>query len=102
MAGKSGSRAEVGPVEPDEVHVGEAAHGKIEEPEPTIAGGWSKKEQKTIPWYVRASADIVIDVSTRWPTEADLHEIAKFAAESVTVLDITEDEIFTYLSCCRP
>jgi hypothetical protein len=37
-------------------------------------------------------------VSERWPTEADLREIAKSAAESVTGLDITGQEIFEYLS----
>jgi hypothetical protein len=37
-------------------------------------------------------------VSDRWPTDADLREIAKNAAESVTQLDITKQEIYEYLS----
>ena len=45
-----------------------------------------------------ASAYIAIDVSERWPTDADLHEIANNAAQSVTQLDITEQEIYQYLS----
>jgi hypothetical protein len=45
-----------------------------------------------------ASAYIAIDVSERSPTDADLKEIAKSAAESVTRLDITEQEIYAYLS----
>ena len=45
-----------------------------------------------------ASAYIAIDVSQRWPTDADLREIAKHAAQSVTRLDITEQEIYEYLS----
>jgi hypothetical protein len=52
----------------------------------------------SIPLCLFASAYIAIDVSERWPTEADLREIAKSAAESVTGLDITEQEIFEYLS----
>jgi len=47
---------------------------------------------------VLISAYIAIDVSDRWPTDADLREIAKYAAESATELDITEQEIYEYLS----
>ena len=47
---------------------------------------------------VLVSAYIAIDVSDRWPTDADLLEIAKYAAESATQLDITEQEIYEYLS----
>ena len=52
----------------------------------------------TIPLCLLASAYIAVDVSGRWPTEADLREIAGSAAQSVTRLDITEQEIFAYLS----
>jgi hypothetical protein len=45
-----------------------------------------------------ASANIAIDVCERWPTEADIREIAKSAAESETGLDITEQEIYEHLS----
>lgn len=37
-------------------------------------------------------------LSERWPTDADLHEIANSAAQSATQLDITEQEIYQYLS----
>jgi hypothetical protein len=40
----------------------------------------------------------VIDGCERWPTDADIREIAKSAAESETSLDITEQEIYEYLS----
>jgi hypothetical protein len=52
----------------------------------------------SIPLCLFASAYIAIDVSDQWPTDADLKEIAKAAAESVTRLDITEQEIYEYLS----
>jgi hypothetical protein len=53
---------------------------------------------KAIPLFLLASAYIAIDVSGRWPTEADTREIAKSAAQSVTRLDLTEQEIYAYLS----
>jgi hypothetical protein len=52
----------------------------------------------SLPLCLLASAYIAIDVSDRWPAEADLREIAKSAAGSVTQLDITEQEIYAYLS----
>ena len=52
----------------------------------------------SIPLCLFASAYIAIDVSDRWPTDADLHEIAKLAARSATELDISEEEIYEYLS----
>ena len=44
------------------------------------------------------SAYIAIEASERWPTDADLREIAKNAARPVTRLDIGEQEIYAYLS----
>ena len=52
----------------------------------------------SIPLCLFASAYIAIDVCERWPTDADVREIAKNAAESVTRLDISEQEIHEYLS----
>lgn len=51
-----------------------------------------------IPLWVFASAYVALDVSGRWPTDADLHEIAARAAASATRLDISEQEIYEYLS----
>src|ERR1700761_4480375 len=52
----------------------------------------------SLPLCLLASAFIAVDVSDRWPTDADLREIAKHASESATELDITEQEIYEYLS----
>jgi hypothetical protein len=51
-----------------------------------------------LPLCLFTSAYIAIDVSDRWPTDADFREIAKHASESATELDITEQEIYEYLS----
>ena len=53
---------------------------------------------RSLPLCLLASAYIAIDVCERWPTDADVREIAKNAAESVTRLDISEEEIYAYLS----
>jgi hypothetical protein len=45
-----------------------------------------------------ALAYIAIDVCERWPFDVDLRELARHAAQSMTRLQVTEDEIYTYLS----
>ena len=47
---------------------------------------------------VFAAGYIAIDVCQRWPTEADLREIARVSAQSETHLDISEEEIYALLS----
>ena len=52
----------------------------------------------SIPLCLFASAYVAVDVSDHWPTDADLREIAERAAQSATRLDITDQEIYEYLS----
>ena len=52
----------------------------------------------TVPLCLLASAYIAIDVSDRWPTDTDLRKIAVNASKSATELDISEQEIYEYLS----
>src|SRR5260370_26622704 len=47
---------------------------------------------------VFASGYIAIDVCQRWPTEADLREIARVSAQSATHLDISAQQIYEFLS----
>lgn len=52
----------------------------------------------SLPLCLFASAYVAVDVSARWPTDADLRQIANRAAQAATQLDITEQEIYQYLS----
>jgi len=52
----------------------------------------------SLPLYLFTSAYIAIDVAGRWPTDADLHQIANAASQAATELDISEEEIYEYLS----
>jgi hypothetical protein len=51
----------------------------------------------SVPLCLLASAYIAIEACERWPTDADLREIAN-AAGPATRLDIGEQEIYAYLS----
>jgi hypothetical protein len=52
----------------------------------------------SIPLCLFVSGYIAIDVADGWPRDVDLREIAKLASESATELDITQQEIYEYLS----
>lgn len=41
---------------------------------------------------------IALDVGERWPTEADLREMARQSARSVTKLPVAEEDMYTFLS----
>lgn len=51
-----------------------------------------------LPLCLLASAYVAIDVSGRWPTDADLRDIAMRSARSATELDISEQAIYEFLS----
>jgi hypothetical protein len=83
---------------PTRTMLGHAIRHELDELADVITTIGNENFAATIPLCVFASSYIAIDVSGRWPTEADLHEIARHAAKSVTRLDISEQEIFEYLS----
>jgi hypothetical protein len=47
---------------------------------------------------VFAAGYIAIDVCERWPTDADLRDLARRAEQSVTQLDITKEQVYELVS----
>jgi hypothetical protein len=84
--------------QPTRKMLGHAIRHELDELAAVVQAEGAEAVLSSIPLCLFASAYIAIDVSDQWPTEADLREIAKAAAESVTRLDITEQEIYAYLS----
>ena len=85
--------------QPTRTMLGHAIRDQLDLLADVIQAGGNKTFADSIPLCVLASAYIAINVAERWPTDADLREIAKNAAESgVTQLDISQQEIYEYLS----
>jgi hypothetical protein len=78
--------------------LGHAIRHELDELADVISSLDDKKLAACVPLWVFASAYIAIDVSGRWPTDADLRDIAARAAKSLTRLDISDQEIYEYLS----
>jgi hypothetical protein len=47
---------------------------------------------------VLASGYMAIDICARWPTDADLRDLARRAEQSVTRLDVSKEQIYEFLS----
>jgi hypothetical protein len=84
--------------QPARAMLGHALRGELDDLAALIQAEGREILRGAIPLFLLASAYIAIDVSGRWPTEADTREIAQSAAQSATRLDITEPEIYAYLS----
>ena len=84
--------------QPTRTMLGHAIRHELEDLASLIRAAGNDALLESISLCLVASAYIAIDVCERWPIDVDLREIAKNAAESVTGLDITEQEIYEYLS----
>ena len=84
--------------QPTRKMLGHAIRRELDELAALVRAQGSEVLLGSVPLCLFVSAYIAVDVSDRWPTDADLREIAKRAAQSATQLDITEQEIYEYLS----
>jgi hypothetical protein len=84
--------------QPARAMLGHAIRHELDELAGVIRILGDEKLAACVPLWVFAAAYVAIDVSGRWPTDADLRDIAARAANSATRLDISEQEIYQYLS----
>jgi hypothetical protein len=84
--------------QPTRKMLGHAIRHELDELAALVRAQGSEVLLGSLPLCLFVSAYIAVDVSDRWPADADLREIAKRAAQSATQLDITEQEIYEYLS----
>lgn len=54
--------------------------------------------KKVIGLCVAAAEYVAVDVSGRWPTDGDLHQVARSTVKEETRLDLSEDDVYNYLS----
>jgi hypothetical protein len=84
--------------EPTRQMLAHAIKHELEELSGVIQAAGEKTFPAAIDLCTFAAGYIVVDVCGRWPLEVDLREIARRAVQSVTRLDISEDEFFAFLS----
>jgi hypothetical protein len=78
--------------------LGHAIRGELAELATFIQAVGRETYRQSIALCLAISACIAIDVSGRWPTEADMDQIAHNTAENETRLDLREADIRNYLA----
>jgi hypothetical protein len=78
--------------------LGHAIRGEVQELAPLIQSAGGRQYQQVLGLCLTAAAYIAVDVSGRWPTDADLREIARLVAERETEVRLNQEDVYGYLS----
>jgi hypothetical protein len=78
--------------------LGHAIRGETQELATQIQAVGGETYRHVIGLCLVAAAYIAVDVSKRWPTEADVREIARLVAERETEVELDKDDVYNYLS----
>lgn len=84
--------------EPTRDMLGHAIRGELEDLGAMVHAVGNETYTKVVRLCLLAAAYIAVDVSGRWPTDADVRQIAENVAQQETRLDLKADEIHDYLS----
>ena len=78
--------------------LGHAIRGEVAELAAAIRVGGGERRRQVLGLFLVTAAYIAVDVSGRWPTDADLRKIARAVAEHETTTPVSEGDVYEYLS----
>lgn len=78
--------------------LGHAIRGEMEDLATLIHAVGDATYKQVIGLCVSAAEYIAVAVCERWPTDADLHEIARRVASKETAYELDETDVYNYLS----
>jgi hypothetical protein len=78
--------------------LGQAIRGDPREIDETIETIGEEVYGLSIAYCIFAAAYIAIDVSGRWPTDADVREIARHATSSNPGYELSQQDVYNYIS----
>lgn len=84
--------------EPTRDMLGLAIRGELTELAALIQSVGGERYRQILGMCLSAAAYIAIDVSERWPTDADVREVARMVAERGTEVKLDQAEVYDYLS----
>jgi hypothetical protein len=84
--------------EPTREMLGHAIRGDLSELEAEIEAVGDETYAAGIALCLIAAGYIAVDLAGRWPTEADVREIARHTAASSTDYELREQDVYDYLS----
>jgi hypothetical protein len=78
--------------------LGHAVRGELQDLAALIHSVGGEQYRYALGLCLTAAAYIAVDVSTRWPTDADVREIARLVAERETEAKLDPEDVYDYLS----
>jgi hypothetical protein len=78
--------------------LGHAIRGELQELAMAIQAAGNETYRQSIALCLLAAGYVGVDVCKRWPTNADIREIARNASEAEDRLDLTESDFYDFLS----
>ena len=84
--------------EPARQMLGHAIRGEVAELAAAIRAGGGERRRQVLGLFLVTAAYVAVDVSGRWPTDADLRKIARAVAEHETTTPVSEADVYEYLS----
>jgi len=84
--------------EPARQMLGHAIRGERAELAAAIRAGGSERRRQVLGLFLVTAAYTAVDVSGRWPTDADLRKIARAVAEHENSTPVSADDVYDYLS----
>jgi hypothetical protein len=83
---------------PTRTMLGHAIRGELEELASQIHAVGDDVYRQALALCLATAAYIAVDVSGRWPTDADIREVARSAMEPTTDFQLSEADVYDYLS----
>jgi hypothetical protein len=84
--------------EPTRDMLGHAIRGEMQDLAALIQSVGNERYRQALGLCLTAAAYIAVDVSGRWPTDADVREIARLVSERGTEIKVDEAAVYDYLS----
>jgi hypothetical protein len=84
--------------EPARQMLGQAIRGELAELADAIRAGGRERYRQVLGLFLVTAAYIAVDVSGRWPADADLRKIAQVVAEHEGATPVSADKVHEYLS----
>ena len=84
--------------EPTREMLGYAVRGELQDLASLIQSVGNERYKQTLGLCLIAAAYVAVDVSGRWPTDADVREIARLVSERGTEVKVNQADVYDYLS----
>lgn len=78
--------------------LGLAIQGELQDLATLVQSVGDERYRHVLALCATVAAYVAVDASERWPTDADIHEIARVVASKETMYELKQDDVYNYLA----